>query len=326
MLLDKAIEITINSNNREKYEKVLSLDLVNGQTVMINQHDVLPTSRTIVECECDMCGKTFTRMRKDVKERTYCGKECRNQFLIENNPNPKKDKVKLSCSICGTSLEVVPSKLHKQDVFMCSRECYAEHRRKNFTGGKTYNYQNIFVFCENCGERIKTTRWYIENKKHQFCTPECYWKHRKSHYREFYYSPALNNSREETVPERMVREWLEKENVNFKTEAGFLRKYFVDFYLKDYKTIIEVYGDYWHVNPEVYDTLENDNTKKKMNDYQKEWVTSNYDEKRKQDLESYGFTVEILWERDIHSSLDEIMERVMHDIRVRQNTNMSLDI
>ena len=304
---------------------VLSQSLVNGQIVTINQYDVLPTSRTLVECKCDICGKVFSRVRKDVREKTYCGKECRNRFLIENNPNPKKKKIKLSCSICGNSIEVVPSKLNKQDVFMCSRECYAEHRRINFKEDKTYNYQNIFVFCDNCGERIKTTRWYIENKKHQFCTPECYWKHRKTHYKEFYYSPALNNSRGETVPEKMVREWLEKENINFKAEAGFLRKYFVDFYLKDYKTIIEVYGDYWHVNPNVYDVLKNDSSKKEMNDYQREWVLSNYDEIRTKELESHGFTVEILWEKDIHDNLEELMKRTMHNISVRQNTNMLLD-
>jgi G:T-mismatch repair DNA endonuclease (very short patch repair protein) len=66
---------------------------------------------------------------------------------------------------------------------------------------------------------------------------------------------------------------------------------FVD---KTTKHIIEVYGDYWHCNPKVYD----DNyihPYYKMTAQQKRKL----DEERKQYLESLGYYVTVVWESDM---------------------------
>lgn len=316
MIIDKKIKIKISHNNRRKYEDKLGINLNNNQDIYISQIDLLPTSRTEVECICDNCNSTFFRKRVSIKGKlTLCSKSCRNNYFkklykTEENPNPRKDKIKVHCRICNDEIEVVESKFKKQKFFLCSRECYRIHRSIEYSGENTYNYQDIIIKCEMCDKDIKTSKWYLENKNHLFCSQECYWMHRSKFYKEFYYENHLNDHRGETKPERLVREWLERNDINFKQECGFLRKYYVDFYLPDYKMIIEVYGDYWHVNPEVYDIYGNDKNKKPLTDMQREKIKSNYDNIRRKELESYGIIVEIIWEKDILEDLDTNMSKI----------------
>lgn len=316
MILDMKIEVKIVNQNRKLYEKKLSKKLRVGELVFINQREIPKSSRIEVECKCDICEKLFSRARVNIKnDNTLCSRECRNDWLRENNPSSKVEKVSVCCNHCNKEISIPPSKKEKQDRFFCGRECYDDARRVSSPKIPRYNYQNLFVPCETCSKRIKTTAWYIENKRNQFCTQECYWQHRRDYYKEFYYNPSLNNSRKETEPERLVREWLELNNIRFKQECGFLRKYFVDFYLKDYRVIVEVYGDYWHVNPKVYNVSGEEPNLKELNEYQLKWVESNYDDLRKDELESYDFPVFVLWEKDIHNNLDEVMNSMVSNIK-----------
>lgn len=288
MIKDMEISIKINHANRKKYEIKFNKTFVNGQTITINQKDILETTRIEVECICDYCNKTCFKKRVNIKlnSNTFCNKDCKNNYLKElylsdKNPNPKKDKVKVNCEVCNKEFLVFESKYKKQENFICSRNCYKKHRSNNYNGSNIYNYQDLYVPCEMCEKEVKTSKWYVDNKKHIFCSHDCYWEHRKAYYKEFYYDSSLNDSRKETKPERMVREWLEDNKIGFIQEAGFLRKYFADFYIPKNKIIIEVYGDYWHVNPIVYDINGDDNSKKTLHKNQKEFLDSNYDEIRK---------------------------------------------
>lgn len=319
MIKDKIIKIEINSKNRKKYEKILNKKLEDVQYIDINQNDVLPTSRIEVECVCDNCGISFFRKKVSIKSEsgiTLCSKACRNNFFsnlykTSLNPNPRKDKIGVKCNICNKIMFVNESKYKKQKYFLCSRECYKKHRSIKYKGDKLYNYQMIFVNCAICNKKLKTTEWELKRNKHIFCSSECYWEHRRRYYKEYYYDDSLNYSRKETYPESLVREWLENNNIKFKQECGFLKKYYVDFYLPDYKIIIEVYGDYWHVNPRIYDIHGNDKNKKPLTDIQKEKIKTNYDNIRKKELESYGYKVKILWEYDILRDLNSLMVDIL---------------
>lgn len=83
MIQDKLIEIKISPPNRKKYEKKLGASLVNGEKITIRQQDLLPTSRVIVECVCDICEKIFNRKRVDVKNVTLCGKSVEMNTLCQ---------------------------------------------------------------------------------------------------------------------------------------------------------------------------------------------------------------------------------------------------
>ena len=322
LINEKQITIKINSANRKKYEEKIGKSFVNGESITISQLDLLEKTRIEVDCTCDFCGEIFSKKRNAISgTKTFCNNSCRNSYLSKlyktnGNPNPSKKKIEVNCFICKKSIEIHESKYKKQDSFLCSRECYKEHRSKNYSKTNTYNYQEIFVDCSMCETKVKTSKWYLENKKHIFCSAECYWNHRKKYYKEFYYRDDLNNYRKETNPERLVREWLEEKGFekdkDFYQECGFLKKYYVDFYIPKYKLMIEVYGDYWHVNPNIYDIHGNDETKKPVNNNQRELLESNYDELRIEELQSYGYTVHILWEEDILNNLDKHMKNIFN--------------
>lgn len=74
--------------------------------------------------------------------------------------------------------------------------------------------------------------------------------------------------------------------------------YNVDFLNKETKHIVEIHGNYWHCNPDIY-----------PDDYVHPYFKMtakerrNLDEQRKQYLESLGYTVTVVWE----SELDEFI-------------------
>lgn len=316
MLKDKVAQVRIAPSNRKQYEKLLCSPLDIGQVVGIKQCDLLVSSRTLVECLCDLCGKPFTRKRVDVKQVTLCGKACRNEFLKSVNPSINKEKAKVTCEHCGTEFLVHLSKYRAQDVFLCSRECYSSHRSSNYIKDKIYNYQDFSVECTTCKTKIKTTKWYMENRNNQFCTQECYWAHRKEYYKEIYYDPDLRIQGVETLPEKKVREWLEEHKIRHVQEAGFFRKYYADFYLPDYKKVLEVNGDYWHVNPSIYDLHNNDEDKKELSEQQRTIIESGREETRRKEFLAYGYEIIVLWETDIHNDLDGLMTKTMKYINV----------
>ena len=70
--------------------------------------------------------------------------------------------------------------------------------------------------------------------------------------------------------------------------------YNVDFLNKKTKHIIEINGDYWHCNPKIY-------SDDFIHPYYKMTAKERrtLDEKRKQYLESLGYTVTVVWESDL---------------------------
>jgi very-short-patch-repair endonuclease len=70
--------------------------------------------------------------------------------------------------------------------------------------------------------------------------------------------------------------------------------YNVDFLNLKTNHIIEIYGDYWHCNPAIY-TDDFIHPFFKMTAQERRAL----DEKRKQFLESLGYTVTIVWESDL---------------------------
>lgn len=57
--------------------------------------------------------------------------------------------------------------------------------------------------------------------------------------------------RQETEPERILREILEEMRVSFQQEKP-IGHYVVDFLLPDHKVVLQADGDYWHGHPDIY--------------------------------------------------------------------------
>jgi G:T-mismatch repair DNA endonuclease (very short patch repair protein) len=104
-----------------------------------------------------------------------------------------------------------------------------------------------------------------------------------------------------TYPERLLENIFNKNNIHF---TKFVREYYtkknfyeIDFVYNNYA--IEVQGDYWHGNPNVY---------KNLNDLQKKM--QNRDNNKKIFLESIGYKVVYIWEYDLINNFDICEQKI----------------
>ena len=299
-LKDKKVRIKITSYNINKFKSILNNGLIeSGQQVEIDQA-LLPQNSTIkVWCECDTCGNLFLKKRSEIRNKTYCSKICRNKGNV--NPNPPKEKYKVECNICHTPIFVNEAKFNKQEYFLCSRSCYSEHRSNVYKKENVYNYQDLRTCCENCNKEFKTTKYDEDSRRRSFCSQKCYWEYRKDHYQDLYFSERRNSARRETKPEKMVRNKFDEIGISYIQEYSIDNIYFADFYLESHNIIVEVYGDYWHANPNIYGK-----DKRKVNEMQKQKVKK--DRIKEGYLRHKKYNLVILWERDIYNNLDSLIK------------------
>lgn len=183
-----------------------------------------------------------------------------------------KEKIKVNCNNCGKEIEKIPSLTHNTNKQgethnFCSYECYWEFRKKYYVGDKLYNTGKSMDegFCNKIREA--TLKQYQDG--------------------------ILNR---QTKPQKTINNILEKNNINYINEKTF-KYYSVDNYLTDNNLIIEVMGDYFHVNPLVYTDIN------KINDMQKKDI--NRDKSKHTYIKKY-YDIEILylWESDIKNNPD----------------------
>lgn len=120
-----------------------------------------------------------------------------------------------------------------------------------------------------------------------------------------------------------VEKILKRSGIPFKSEVPNLAPKFnkvmgrgyspiVDIFIPDGKLVIECYGDYWHANPELYlptDEIPLYRGNKKAEDI---WA---FDKLRKEQIESFGFTVLELWEGDFYNNKQKFEEKLLNEIR-----------
>lgn len=311
-LKDEVVKVSITNYNISKIKAFLNdEDLTSGQQIDVKQSLIPKFSVIEVWCKCDSCDKLFLKKRRDIRDKTYCSNECRNKGNV--NPNPPKEKIKVNCEVCNTPIFVNESKYKKQEYFLCSRKCYSQHRSNKYHGKNTYNYQNLHENCKYCNQQFKTIEYDLNNRESLFCSQDCYWLHRKENYKEVYFSGRRNSGRQETKPERMVREKLNEVGINYIQEFSIDNTYFADFYLNDHNIILEVYGDYWHVNPEIYG-----NGKREVNEMQKQKLKK--DRMKEGYIKKKGYELLILWEKEIYDNLDlAINKKLLNRINTQES-------
>lgn len=114
----------------------------------------------------------------------------------------------------------------------------------------------------------------------------------------------------DTLIERKIESLLNQLNITFQKNVP-VGRYFVDFLIGD--KIIECYGDYWHVNPKIYD-----------GSYQHKYLAMTAQEKWDKDaqrmlnLVNLGYQAMILWECDIKNNIDDVKIKII-DFIIPQN-------
>jgi len=163
---------------------------------------------------CKICGKEFLVKSYLVKKGfgLFCSRKCQHKTYPE--------QIKKTCPQCNKVYYVPPSWANKRTF--CSKKCQDDSMRDYVTS-----------VCKKCGRIFELPRSDLNRGRGNFCTYRCY----------------LNYRGPSTLEEKMGRA-LNLAGIKFEREVKFNR-FHVDFLIKDFKTVIECDGEYWHLNPKI---------------------------------------------------------------------------
>lgn len=255
-------------------------------------------------CESETILKNIPENYILSKDNYFC-KSCRN--VGKNNPMYGKkwtDKLKKERSLkysgennpmYGKSLYGVWVEKYGEEIAKLKKNEYANKHSKLNSGennpmyGKTYydiwveKYGEKEAFLRNEYKKSKNKKW-LEDNPDQL--KKMIIQSHKKRYRK-------------TSIERKLENYLINQKIDYKYNFILDNKYQFDFLIKDRNLIIEVNGDYWHANPEIYS--DSDENKKPLNDTQRYKV--DLDEKKNKYLISKGYEVIYLWEKEINNDI-----------------------
>ena len=281
---------------------------------------------------CLFCGKVFEVKPKDFNRRKFCSNACVGRY----NSKERRRRITKVCSVCGKSYEVIPSRADKSVT--CSRECQGKWQSATLVGSSANHFKggSEELICHECGKKYSVSYSVAHSRDSKFCSVECkqhYWsthvqtsasfrdkqsaanakQWRNPVFRSKVRKTAIRTlenykNRKETSIERKIREYLDLHKINNIPQCSINDKFCVDFYLPDTNTIIEAFGDYWHSNPLYYAEGQ-----KKLNAMQ----ISNHkrDKSRLAYFNKCGYKVWVLWETDINSKLDRILNNILEPPR-----------
>lgn len=305
------IKMNWNNSNRKHYiEKGYSFTK-HGDAFYVRAEDLTRTSKKRVIIICDICKeneynisqKAYTKATSSYHfcndclsmRTTLCSwcSGCGDKFLSTTMAYKKSESGKLFCS--NACVSIYNAERYDRKVTKICEHCEEEYRVKRV-------YKDTAVTCSvKCQNEWQKTYWLVDDralKKQIRISVKREWKRR-------YGDP-------ETAPERMVREYLENlgfvNNIDFIQEKPILDRYFADFYFPEYNLILEVFGDYWHVNPDVYGE-----DKKPISETQKTFIER--DNNRREDILKHDFNYIEVWEKDVYKDVGKALQYTLTKIR-----------
>lgn len=156
------------------------------------------------------------------------------------------------------------------------------------TGKKLLAYLKLGIHPKEICERLdlkEKTFWGSAKKLQDAHNFKYEWKHKK---------PGGDS---QSIPEKQTCSLLDKIGVAYTREYS-LGNFYYDIHVTGTSLLIEVQGDYWHANPEVYLDREMLNQTQRANVRRDHY-------KRKFAKES-GFYTLYIWERDLKSDIDKV--------------------
>lgn len=248
------------------------------------------------EIKCEICGKNKKVKPYRVNTQRYCSYEC------SNKARHLEGTTLVNCSFCHKEFRKNNFYVNNYDNLFCSKDCHGK-----WISEESLN-KRVSVFCEVCG--VKDSIIPSKKSTYKTCSKKCHniRLKRVSSTDEWIDQMRENGMKglksqqqfKETEPERLVREYLEENGITFEPQKEMYGKFMVDFFLPENNTVLEVFGDYWHGNPEVY------NTKKPLNEMQINQIKK--DKSRKSYLETCGHNFLHVWEKDIYEDIEEAMK------------------
>lgn len=240
---------------------------------------------------CENCGtltyKTATHLKRS--KHYFCSQECALKYRHTITHEVR------TCEQCKKEFDVrkIDSKR------FCSIECQHEWQ-KTRVGELNPKYTHIVFACDWCKQNYYDKKYKTNNKYH-FCSSKC----RKKWHRNIFSKNDewVEISRQRaakmlsdgqfshtlTKPQKIVNDILDKMNIAYENEYN-CKYYAVDNYLPEYNLIIEVMGDFWHLNPSKYSSIKYLSRLKSIRNDKK---------KHNYILKHLNINVLYLWESDI---------------------------
>lgn len=252
---------TLPKNPRQKKHSVVKVLGTGNCLYCKNQFDILKNRKTLCSRRC------MYEWRKVQNRETILCLTCGNEF-----DKYKKSKTRYCSDMCAkTSIEKkeklrkwgLSDKNHWNNLIVQSKVKFTKKERYG-----DENYNNMEKYKETCMQRY--------DRPYAVELPKAVGKRISNPQRKIYEEVLTE------YPDALLEHWLRDAQKS------------VDVYIPSTKTIIEVYGTYWHCDPRKY-TSDYYNKSLKLT-AQEIW---DRDTKRKNFLESLGYTVKVLWESDV---------------------------
>ncbi len=247
---------------------------------------------------CPICAEEFKVYGK--QKRVYCGMKCLSQAYVErlkgeNNPNYRHGPK--HCEKC------------KKEISRNAKQWCQKCRPRTGEDNPFFGENHTDTTRKRLSEKRKGIN-YWKGKKHTQISKDkiskghkAKWSKMSDDERAPYLDALLRGIQTQlkhkiTKPEKVVRDFLLRQNIAYRHNERMYDKFFVDFWLPQHNTIIEVFGDYWHGNLEVFDSLsESQKSQKKR------------DKSRIGYLTKCGHCVIVMWENDLKNGLvDKLWE------------------
>lgn len=256
--------------------------------------------RKTIVTYCDNCGKEIQRKKSHYErqmklgQHQFCSIECEKQFQHKETYELRK------CEICGKEFEC--AKISPQRF--CSVQCQGKWQSLQ-VGDLNPRSTKIHQKCDWCGKDYLMKRHKLKDCNNHFCSTECmhnWFNNVYSQTEEYKEKSSIRAAKiisdglvplVYTKPQLAVNKMLDEFHIKYQNDYNVVY-YAVDNYLEDYNLMIEVMGDYWHSNPNIFDY-------EKLNSTQLNRISR---DKAKHTFifNQYNIEVLYLWENDINNT------------------------
>ena len=235
----KRKEIISIKNECYKCKKIINNKVIPENYNLIKQKFLCKSCNQLGELNCQY-NKKWTNEQKEIRSIKYTG---------ENNP------------MYNTTFYQKWVEKHGTDK---ANELLIEHSKKCARSGKNNGMHNktfYDMWIKNYGiEKADELLIEYKNNKREWL------KNNPEHLNKMIINSHLGKYKKTSI-EKIIEQYLIDNNINYKYNYICNRKYQFDFLIADINVVIEVHGDYWHANPNIY--CDTDITKKKLNEQQK---------------------------------------------------------
>lgn len=207
----------------KKFKSITNTHLKNKHKITTDEYKLMfPNSKMISDSHFDK----FAKWIYSNDNKTH----CRKMNEISRHSQKRKDAVK----------KVVQSDEYRKNHSKLMKDVLNVHPEyrdtvRGICGDKHHHYgkSNWQRWFEKYGKEEADTRlqnWKLKNK--------------------------IPGGSKNTKIELKVKDILESNGINYIHQYDKIKLYFVDFYLPDFNLVFEVDGDYWHANPNKYNSNE----------------------------------------------------------------------